>query len=671
MNGEELYINGNLVDLSDDTVIALTKQVNDIADLESRQGDFTNKFKVPKTTRNREIFGFSQAVQSSSSIPYRKCTVKYVSNGVEVFPSGYAVVEEAGLFYGITIYSNNADIFAEIDGLKLSDLTLSSLNHVWDKATIISFNTATEDVIYPIVDYNERIVTANQSQTIYTDSLYPAMFKHSLVKRIIEGRGWTLDEGQFASDDRYKNDLQLFSNERFENSESPEESTTELASPQQQLFFGNVGSPPTREWASYYTGGNWVLVPRYGGGPAFSAIDNLMSPYFEIEDTGNFSANTKWTCPELGRYRFNIVIDLTVTSTIGTGAMKPTFMLWNKTQNVIYFDTFWDGGYNITSGATVTRKLNIKGEGYDINQGDEMFVLAWMNDVCDFDATLTVDNLDMLFQKMPEIIVGGTVEMASQMPDLTQVEFLKAVFQKYAITPVSDGFQKKVTLRTWKELRDNIPVANDWSDLYQEERDQPVKFRIGNYCQQNDLTYKQDAGVPLYYGNGSFNIDDQILDPRGTLIELPYGSSIASLQACILKGSDVQHILAVNNESNNGGKISPRCAILRRYDVADGIKYHDTGDTTETTDLPFCHFALNGYKGLGFDELIDEYYDVVVDILQNCKYLNATFHLKAIHIHRFDHFVPVYISKFSAYFYVNVIKDYVSGKLTAVELIRI
>jgi hypothetical protein len=37
----------------------------------------------------------------------------------------------------------------------------------------------------------------------------------------------------------------------------------------------------------------------------------------------------------------------------------------------------------------------------------------------------------------------------------------------------------------------------------------------------------------------------------------------------------------------------------------------------------------------------------------------------------FDPFIPVYLEKYGSYFYVNKIKNFVAGKLTKVELIRL
>jgi len=54
----QLYINDQLVDLADDSPVALTFQINDLAEVKNQQGNTSNQFKLPLTQRNRQILGF-------------------------------------------------------------------------------------------------------------------------------------------------------------------------------------------------------------------------------------------------------------------------------------------------------------------------------------------------------------------------------------------------------------------------------------------------------------------------------------------------------------------------------------------------------------------------------------------------------------------------------------
>jgi hypothetical protein len=47
MNQLQLYINDELVDLADDNPVALTFQINNLAEVKNQQGNTSNQFKLP------------------------------------------------------------------------------------------------------------------------------------------------------------------------------------------------------------------------------------------------------------------------------------------------------------------------------------------------------------------------------------------------------------------------------------------------------------------------------------------------------------------------------------------------------------------------------------------------------------------------------------------------
>src|SRR6202012_1056287 len=122
MNQLQLYINEQLVDLNDDSPIALTFQVNNLAEVQNQQGNTSNQFKLPLTQRNRQTLGFPDDIAFTTSLPYRKYQAKLVQDGLEIIP--YGIAELNGIDQNnanITILSGNVDFFDAIDG-KLYDM---------------------------------------------------------------------------------------------------------------------------------------------------------------------------------------------------------------------------------------------------------------------------------------------------------------------------------------------------------------------------------------------------------------------------------------------------------------------------------------------------------------------------------------------------------------------
>ena len=89
----ELIINGRRVDLGENTNIGLTFCANNIGELQNRQGNFTNTFKLPTSKNNKEIFEWSHLQTSSSVMPYNKLKATYRQNGIEIISDGIAEIQ--------------------------------------------------------------------------------------------------------------------------------------------------------------------------------------------------------------------------------------------------------------------------------------------------------------------------------------------------------------------------------------------------------------------------------------------------------------------------------------------------------------------------------------------------------------------------------------------------
>src|SRR5689334_15168261 len=90
MDQIQLYLNNQLVDLSDDSPIALTFQINNLAEVKNQQGNTSNQFKLPLTQRNRQILGFPDDVAFTTNLPYDNYEAKIIQDGLEIVPSAIA-----------------------------------------------------------------------------------------------------------------------------------------------------------------------------------------------------------------------------------------------------------------------------------------------------------------------------------------------------------------------------------------------------------------------------------------------------------------------------------------------------------------------------------------------------------------------------------------------------
>ena len=167
MNQLQLYINDQLVDLNDDSPIALTFQINNLAEVQNQQGNTSNQFKLPLTQRNRQILGFPDDIAFTNNLPYQQYQAKLIQDGLEIIP--YGIAELNGIEQdnaNVTVLSGNVDFFDAIDG-KLYDmgdstsqwsdmgqnLVWKQYDHQWNLTNVVNSQTKTDGWIYPIIDY--------------------------------------------------------------------------------------------------------------------------------------------------------------------------------------------------------------------------------------------------------------------------------------------------------------------------------------------------------------------------------------------------------------------------------------------------------------------------------------------------------------------------------------
>jgi hypothetical protein len=58
-------------------------------------------------------------------------------------------------------------------------------------------------------------------------------------------------------------------------------------------------------------------------------------------------------------------------------------------------------------------------------------------------------------------------------------------------------------------------------------------------------------------------------------------------------------------------------------------------------------------------------------LLTKTNIRKAKFNLPAFEVAGLKHNIPIYVSQYKAYFYVNKISNYVAGQLTTIDLIKL
>ena len=125
MTDQQLYIDGVLMDMSEETAITLDIKSNLFRDITKMTANTTYTINLPKTAHNMAVLQFAGKPSTSSKYPYIFHTARYFRNGLEIIRNGRASVLSVKETIEISIYWG---LFQALETLQSSDLKLNELN---------------------------------------------------------------------------------------------------------------------------------------------------------------------------------------------------------------------------------------------------------------------------------------------------------------------------------------------------------------------------------------------------------------------------------------------------------------------------------------------------------------------------------------------------------------
>lgn len=125
MTDQQLYIDGVLMDMSEETAITLDIKSNFFRDITRMTANTTYTINLPKTAHNMSVLEFTGKPSTSSKYPYIFHTARYFRNGLEIIRNGRASVLSVKETIEISIYWG---LFQALATLQSSDLKLNELS---------------------------------------------------------------------------------------------------------------------------------------------------------------------------------------------------------------------------------------------------------------------------------------------------------------------------------------------------------------------------------------------------------------------------------------------------------------------------------------------------------------------------------------------------------------
>ncbi|RCH53941.1 hypothetical protein DJ568_15490 [Mucilaginibacter hurinus] len=651
----QLYINDTLMDVSDKTVIAITRQINDVGSIEKVKGDTTNQFKLPKTLHNLNVLGLPGDINLSEKNEYKLLPAKYVEDGVELIPKGFATIEAVNEFIECKVLSGNVEFFDLLEG-NINELELPGTDHVWNGHTITMAMGNTTGFIYPIVDYG---LLPDNSMDVDYQHMRPAIFCSTIIDAIISRAGFT-KAGRIFNDPDYLAEIIPLPDGLKQPDNSKFDFTAKVLSLQRAehgeyfkvTLVDETENPVNNEGGHWDNANNWYV--------------------FEKSATAKFKIKLRIASSSPSEKDFKLGLrmngEVITYEFIGGTFQVPKFFA-SETVKVKWPDTNEISIESDFMFFPADTKVEVWGWREKGSPMGGSFVLIVPSD----DSQFTLEIGDALYR--------SEISIAKSLPDISVKDFFKSWMHRYCLLANSDTVNKVIHLNSFDELEANIPRAKDWSDKVTGETDE-LTFTFSSYAKNNHFKYKEDENVPVESGQGTLTIQDETLENNKDIVTLPFAAT--TMTAAKLNGLAIASINKIDptNTDDNGNikpeyrvKTQPRLLRIYRKDMISApIRFFDPPNgivTLGQIDVPLTYFYLDGLRNLDFKSLLTDKYKQLSVALHHAQVINTTLKLNNLDIEEFDHLIPVFIRKYSRYFYVNKISNYIDGQLTKVQLIRI
>lgn len=639
---DRLYINGEVVDMAENTQAGVTVAVNDLGDMSSRQGSFSSTIKLPQTDRNKRVLEFIHSIVSGSLLPYTKARADYYTGSTQLVGDGVATIQEVGKTIDINLFSGNSSFFSAIDGLKLSDLNLSAYDLAWNHSGVVAAYGNPQTPITLLIDDGSLSDTV---RTINTKTMYFNAYLKDLIRAMFDDAGYVFSGDVFA-DANYIKQVLIFALEH------PRQGLTEIEESKTKVYGRGAEAYTTTQ-----SGTNKIYW-----------VDE--SPGYDLNN--NFDTNTgNYTVPHGGK--INVKGRLVVDD------------IWNGTPVVFQTNVrMYVNGVHVETysgfSSTDVKENEVNYIDFTIShvveQGDVIEIyFNWVqlssnahSFACVDGAITSAGRTWIQFDLDEELQWGNVWHMERNLPDWTQKDLLKLFVTAFGQSFQVDDFAKEVKFFSVDDVVANkgTQYSDDWS-AYFEHGTAGWKFH-STYNQINDCIFLKDDEVTEFTGNSSFTIQDETLKPRGEAMKLPYAASINVRK---MGGLDMAEVLRTDIEGND---VTPKPRLLTFVstsfpspNTSDYIRLYEDG-TANQNDF---YVSYSGQFLLDFETILDLYYTAWIEILQNYKAVAGTFLLPSHVVANIDFTRPKYINKLSSWFYVNKIDNYSSGKKCRVELIQV
>ena len=577
---DELYINGDKVDVGD-TDISLNYKSNLLTDISKIVSNNSYTIKLPKTAKNLALIECAHLPSSTTKFPYLKHVGNVLRNGIIIVKDANVVLLSVSEYIETALSWGNVTNFAEIVS---SDKKLTDLEYGTEEGTdwVVWNNKGSNSAQFPLINYG---FNSGDSNVWY----HPAITVKWILEKIQEESGVTFN---FPSDKKTFIDKMIVPLLTRNDSQKIND-----AFPSSLQMVGYVIVESTFSYLKLNYIGDSTQQYVSVGGPYG---DRLYTKY-------PITLKVKGTIEMLVQYNSGMDVN-------------------NQYLNLRVSQS--DSSGNISSVSTIERKnyaAYIEAPNVRLLFNFDDLVSIESDEFMHFTIKAIATGasssvLSLTVYDRNEISFGEKFPLVPNLPDIKQIDFIKAVASMVGLFALPDG-ENGIKFIPFDNLSANKSKAVDWTNrvimAYDSVTPRNLQYTLDNIAQNNWFRYKEDDNVMGNY-DGNIQVDDATIEYERDAITLPFS-------ACSTKGGVAYIPLYSYNEEGEleYNKTNPRILLL---DGTKGI-----------------------FKGLEWTTLIANNYQTYKGLINNAKVVTEYIRLNSIELRDLEMDIPVYLAQYGCY----------------------
>ncbi|WP_321479764.1 hypothetical protein [uncultured Bacteroides sp.] len=499
MRNEELYIDGQLVDLDENAKVTLNYKSNIFTDLSKIVSNNSYSIKLPNTVHNQCVMDHADLPTRVSGFPRIKHKARYFRNGVEIISKANAVLMSVSSTFDVALSWGNTTAFAPIvnAGKKLTDLqydtNIENVDYVeWHKLE-------SNNERFPYIDYGFK---DEDAEVWY----HPVVTVDWILEKICKENGV-----------------------RFVFPEERKDFLSSLVVPLLTRNGGRISSEESRTLFKI-TGVNGALL------------------YLMSIKKGSKSSDY-----------FYLFQDMEKVLKDGKMLFTPNFKSGRNDIWLIAGNNEKKLEYQVVEGA-YKYYYNVPVE-IDVQSGDHILISSKFGKI-DYWNSKDVSDRSIELSIIPNTVnLGMGFPFIENLPSIKQIDFVKAIASIIGVFAVpSFDDTGVINFVSIDNLVANIPNAVDWTKKvvasYRENKPNEIAFTLDNFAQKNYFNWKDDSSVLGSY-SGVIEVDDKTIDYEADLITLPFAATSMS------GGNAKIPLYSYNDDGELDSKtVKPRLLIL-------------------------------------------------------------------------------------------------------------